>query len=176
MKKKATTRQKPFLLLEILITIALLSTCAVPLLRNPLYFYKKEITHLQDLAKIQLENESLAEIKELLLKNQIPWEDLSGKKKSAVIRNLPNKTLIIKGIKEETVPIYYRVWTKKEKKCQKDVVARILGIQISIKEPFNSKKKYTLHQVYAQKIKEDTFPKNTPSEDNILPNHLNNES
>lgn len=159
-------KKKSFILLEILIAVALITFCTIPLLRNPLYFYKKEMTDLQNLIYISLENETLMEVKKLLLTNQIPWEEFSCRGYNQVIkRKAPSKKILIEGFKEKEVDIYYRVWTKNEKKCQDRTIARRLGVQISIEKPFKEHYKKGeispfVHHLFAQKILKNT-PKKT---------------
>lgn len=156
--KKIIIKKRSFLLLEILIAVSLIVVCSVPLIRNPLCFYKKEMKNLEELSLVKLKKDALNNIKELLFKNEIPWADFAIRKKSQVPIRTFHKDLIIKGFKKKEVTVYYRIWTIEEKNCKDDTVCRKVGVQISIDRPFykkekGSKEKYDIYTLFAQKMK-----------------------
>ena len=152
--KKHSFKKRPFILLEILIAVALVTLCAIPLIRNPVYFYKKEMKNLEELALLRLENEAVLEIKQKLFKNEIPWDEFSIRdKQETIARTLLPKTFIVKGFKQEEMTVFYRVWTRKEKPCENETICRTLAIEVSINAPFKKDKKYTMHKAFAQKVK-----------------------
>ena len=153
--KKKRIKKKSFILLEILLAVSLLAMCSIPLMTNPMHFYKNEMIELEKTAMLNIEKEALFEIKQKLFKNEIPWDDFSPKnRKDVPIKNLPPKHLVVKGFKNKEVPIYYRIWTKKDKPCFNNIDCKYLNIQIAIdttiKKNDASNKLLPIHNVFAQ--------------------------
>lgn len=72
-------KKKPFLLLEILIAFFLVALCIVPLVRQPIEVFRAEMTKLEEMEKERLADWTFSEVKEMLLKNEIPWKKLPEK-------------------------------------------------------------------------------------------------
>lgn len=68
--------KRPYLLLELLIAFTIVSGCILPLVSNPLRFFRSEIRSLQRMELERLAEVSFASIKTSLYKNEIPWQDL----------------------------------------------------------------------------------------------------
>ncbi len=96
-------RKTPFLLLEILIALSLVMLCIVPLIVGPLNLYRSEINSLWDLEEERLAEWTFSEIKEKLLKNEIPWGRLPSEKNTSVSFNFPDATLFSTGGKSKKV-------------------------------------------------------------------------
>lgn len=71
MKKK-----KPFLLIEVLIALFLVTLIAIPLLTKPIFMYRSEMATLEEMERERLAAWTFVEIKEDLLNNKIAWEKL----------------------------------------------------------------------------------------------------
>lgn len=174
--KKLVIKKRNFLLLEILIAVSLIVMCSIPLIRNPICFYKKEIENLENLSYTKLRHEVLFEIKEMLFKNEIPWQDFATNKKSQAPVKTLTKTLTFKGIKTKKVPVYYRIWSIRDKNCQNDSVCRKVGVQISVDRPFykkekeGHKEKYEIYKLFAQKLK------NPPDQPSPIPSSSSEKS
>ncbi len=82
-------RKRSFILLEILIACSLLALCAAPLMSRPVFLYRSQMKALQNLELERLADLSFAEVKEMLLKNQIPWKKLPTEKKPKAEYPLP---------------------------------------------------------------------------------------
>lgn len=144
-------RKRNFLLLEILIAMGMLLLFSVPLLRNPLCFYKNEIEMLKNIEKLKLKKEVLLEIKERLYENKILWENLSNRNKELAKVYELKKKIHIGTIYEEEIPLYYRLWTKKEKISENETMFREIKVQIEF-APFVTNKKYSSYWITIKKI------------------------
>lgn len=146
-------KKKYFVLLEILIALFIITICSIPLISGPIYFYKKEVKSLEELELQRMEKKALFEIRKLLFENKIPWDSFSNKKKSeAQVFFLKEKILRLKNFNEKKVPVYYRIWTEKEKEGENSVIYRKLGVEISFFDPFKKRKKRFTHFLFARKI------------------------
>jgi hypothetical protein len=93
--KRARTKKHSFLLLELMVALALVSTCAIPLVRTPFLYMRRQTLALEEI-QLHLESEkALGFIKEKFYRNEIAWKDLdSGQKKPLVLSedslDLPN--------------------------------------------------------------------------------------
>ena len=130
-------KKKAFLLLEILITFVLVSVCAVPLVKQPLKLYKDEMVYLVGMEQERLADWTFTEIKEMLLKNEIPWEKIPEKKIETGPFLLPSALIDIPGCKPKTVERRFTLKGRGEKMGLHDEVYRHIGICI-----FLNNKKY----------------------------------
>jgi hypothetical protein len=146
-------KKRNFLLLEILLAVTLLALCIVPLVRNPICFYKKEMETLIDLEKKRIENEALLEIRQLLFKNQIPWNEFPMRnKEEALVKTLIlQKPITIGELKNKDLPLLYRIWTKQEKKVKQNKTCRKIAIEVTLDKEFKEGQKYTKMIVFIQK-------------------------
>jgi hypothetical protein len=90
-------KKKPFLLIEVLIALSLVTLCIGPLVRQPLKMYQIEVGKLESLEKERIADWAFTEVKERLLKNEIPWEKLPHKYQFSDSFPLPEKTLDLPG-------------------------------------------------------------------------------
>ncbi len=72
--------KRPFLLLELLIAFSLVSLFAFPLIFNPLNKLNNELTKLEEMERERYSELLLADIKERLYLNEIPWKKIPSKK------------------------------------------------------------------------------------------------
>jgi hypothetical protein len=111
------------------------------------------VKNLEELELQRMEKEALFEIRKLLFENKIPWDFLSSKKKSeAQVFFLEEKILSLKNFSEKKIPIYYRIWTEKEKEGENSATYRKLGVEISFFDPFKKRKKRFAHFLFARNI------------------------
>ncbi|MBS0620735.1 MAG: hypothetical protein JSS61_04680 [Verrucomicrobia bacterium] len=82
-------KKRAFLLLELLIGIFLIGLCAAPLARLPLRALREEIKSCYRLQLSRLADVQCAEIQAQLLRNEIPWEEISTRYHSRKARDLP---------------------------------------------------------------------------------------
>ena len=130
------------------------------------------MANLEELSLLEMKKEALFEIKQMLFKNEIPWDDFSiNKDTKAPLRSLSPKTLTIKGFKQKNIAIYYRLWTIKEKNCQHEIICRKVGVQIILskalekdeqifKKTYRNEKdrKNNTYIIFAEKKKEPLNP------------------
>ena len=100
MKKK-----RSFLLIEVLIAVLLVSICLIPLIRTPINSYRSEIEWLEEMEKERLAEWAFAEVKEKLLKNEIPWEKIPLPGAEAQPFELPQAQIQIPGCQPKSVNI-----------------------------------------------------------------------
>jgi hypothetical protein len=125
-------KKKPFILLEILIALFLVILCGFPLIKEPLKLYHDEIKQLEKMEKERLADWTFTEIKEILLKNGIPWEKIPAKgEKSEPFPLLPVK-LEIPGSHTRTIDRSFILSGRGEKMGEQNCVYRQLGIYIHL--------------------------------------------
>ena len=68
-----------------MVALALVSTCAIPLVRTPFLYMKRQTLALEEI-QLHLESEkALGVIKEKFYTNEIPWKDLESAQKKSLI-------------------------------------------------------------------------------------------
>ena len=127
-------KKRPVLLLEVLLALLLLVICAVPLVKQPLKLYREEITYLEKMEKERLADWSFTEIKELLLKNGIPWEKLPEKDGSAGPFFLPDAKLDVPGCKNCVVKRRFMLTGRGAKEGMQGQLYRQLGVYIFLND------------------------------------------
>jgi len=142
-----------FILLEILIALTLIVLLSIPLIRNPIYFYKKELCNLKEIELKNIENESFNMVKEMLFKNEVPLKKLIFEKKSETeFLPLPSQKFFIPGFTDKEIPIFYRITLQKlasnPKKVKENKYYR-LNVEIALE---NQKNLYPPHTVIVQQI------------------------
>lgn len=125
-------KKRPFLLIEALIALSLLFICAVPLVKQPLQFYKDEINFLTQMEIERLADWTFTEVKELLLQNEIPWEKIPGKGEKTGPFSLEPSTIRIPGYAAKEVKRSFTLEGKGEKTSIKKVLYRQIYLSIWI--------------------------------------------
>ncbi|KPK33297.1 MAG: hypothetical protein AMS24_01585 [Chlamydiae bacterium SM23_39] len=144
-------KKRSFVLLEILIALFLISICTALIISNPLYFYKREIKELEELELKILEYEVFCKIKKKLIKNKISIKDLPKKKEEAKYLRLKDERIVIDGLIDKKIPIYYLIWGRAKSGINEKYVK--LHLQISLKEPFKKRgRKYFIYFLFIKKI------------------------
>ncbi len=96
-------KKRTFLLLEILIALFLVSLCILPLVQYPLRMLKIEREKLEEMEKERMADWTFSEVKELLLKNEIPWEKIPKKGETSPPFPLPDLLLQLPGCKPKKI-------------------------------------------------------------------------
>ena len=130
----AVMKKRTFLLLEILIGLLLVITCIVPLVKQPLKYYKEEMECLERLELERLADWTFTEVKEILLKNEIPWEKIPKKKEQTAHFSLPSASIEIPGNKAKEVARSFMLTGRGEKTGSKGEMVRQLGVYIFLNE------------------------------------------
>lgn len=142
-----------FILLEILIALTLIVLLSIPLIRNPIYFYKKELGNLKEIELRNIESESFNTVKEMLFKNEIPLKKIIFEKKSEIeFLPLPSQKLLIPGFTDKEIPIFYRITLHKlssNPKKFKETKYYRLNVEIALE---NQKNLYPPHSIIVQQI------------------------
>jgi type II secretory pathway pseudopilin PulG len=72
-------KRRPFVLLEVLIAFSLIALFAPLLMKLPVKLYKSQIEQLEEMERQRLADFAFSEVKEMLLKQSIPWKELPPK-------------------------------------------------------------------------------------------------
>lgn len=131
-------KKRSFLLLEVLIALSLVILCSVPLVNQPLKLYKKEIKNLETMEMERLADWTFTEVKEILLKNEIPWKKIPAKSETTDLFPLPPATIHIPGCNPKTIERSFQLSGRGEKMGADNAAIRQLGVYI-----FLGKEKYT---------------------------------
>ncbi len=134
-------KKKPFLLLEILIAFLLVAVCAVPLVTQPLKLYRAEMKFLEQMERERLANWTFSELKEKLLKNEIPWGKIPQKGMKGQPIPLPPAFIQIPGCAPKKVERTFTLMCKGEKKGLKEEIYRLLYVRIDFSPRLFPKKK-----------------------------------
>jgi hypothetical protein len=159
-------RKHPFLLLELLIAMGLLSLCIVPLARMPMSALNSEIKTYQRLQLYRINDVVFADVKAALYANEIPWEqlDVLRKDKSLILtKKIPIK---LKGIGVRQLECACYAWSSASKKGKNQEECRLVNIEVRFTTPsqrrfflFNNRFRDVLsfhHKVFiTQQLKKD---------------------
>lgn len=127
-------KKRPFLLLEVLIALLLVILCAVPLVNQPLKLYKKEIKNLETMEMERLADWTFTEVKEILLKNEIPWKKIPAKAETTALFSLPPSTIQIPGCTPKKIERSFQLSGRGEKIGTGNATVRQLGVYIFLNE------------------------------------------
>ncbi len=125
-------KKKAFLLLETLIALSLAITCAIPLAAYPLKIYRHHIHSLVQIEKERLADATLVQIKEKLLKNEIPWEKIPEWKASSETFHLPSIKIEIPSCFSREIKCTFSITTKREKKTDSGEITRYLHLTLKL--------------------------------------------
>lgn len=148
MKKK-----HPFLLLEILIAIFLVSLCLIPLIQTPIRSYRNEFRLLEEIERDRLADWTFSEIKEKLLKNEFPWENFPTPTLTTRPFSLPDATLQIPGLPTKTIQrkFSFKCGKKGEKVGPKGEIYRLVTLSIHF-SPSPPKAKEYSYRLFLRKL------------------------
>lgn len=106
--------------------------CILPLAKQPLQLYKSEYVYLEKMELERLADWTFTEVKELLLKNEIPWEQIPGKSVETESFFLPPSTIQIPGYAPKKVERSFFLTGRGEKLGLAGETYRQLGIYIHL--------------------------------------------
>lgn len=144
-------KKHSFLLLEILIGFTLVIYCIAPIVKNSISLYRGETTRLEKLELERLADWTFSEIKEMLLKNEIPWSKLPELNETTSPFTLPEKTIHLPGSSKKTISRTFTLFGKGEKPGKNNEEYRNLYINISLDD-----QKYT-YRLPVQKLNKSTL-------------------
>jgi hypothetical protein len=123
--------KRNFLLMEVLLAIALVAVFAAPLMRWPIKHYRSQISRLESFECQRIADWTFSEIKELLLKEGIRWENLPSKGQK-ITQTLSDAKLLIPRLPSRSVHRSYTLSCKGEKQGLHGEIFRIYRVEICI--------------------------------------------
>ena len=159
MKKKRT-----FLLLEILIAIFIVSLCLIPLIQAPIRSYRAEMRLLEEMEGERLADWTFSEIKEKLLKNEIPWEKLPGTEVKSAPFSLPSATIQIFGAKTKKIERTFTLKCGKigERTGKNGEVYRMFTVAIDFEPRLSQRKRDKRRGDYTYRLQARKLPREVP--------------
>ncbi|MBI5272373.1 MAG: hypothetical protein HY861_00120 [Chlamydiia bacterium] len=136
-------KKQPFVLFEILIALTLVILCAVPLALKPIQLYRSEMRFFEELEGERLADLTFSEIKESLLRNEIPWKDLPTMNETTESFPLPSSAIYIPGKEPKSIERSFTLFCKGEKRGIENQVYRLLHVKIALRPQLLRKKEKT---------------------------------
>lgn len=134
-------KKRTFLLFEILIAFLLVTLCLVPLISQPLKLYRTDMIFLEELERERLADWTFTEVKEKLLKHEIPWEKLPSKGNKLNSISLPPSVIQIPGCTPKKIERSFVLSCRGEKIGLQDEIYRSIWITIDFSPNLLKKKK-----------------------------------
>lgn len=125
-------KKRTFLLLEILIAFFLVSLCIVPLVKQPLQLYRSELERLEGMEMERLADWTFSEVKEMLLKNEIPWAKIPNKSETTDPFPLADGVIQLPGSKAKTIRRSFTLYGNGVKPGKDGADYRQLGIYVDL--------------------------------------------
>jgi len=135
--------KRPFLLLEVLISILIVSLCLIPFIHGPISTYRDEMKLLEEMERERLAEYSFIEVKEKLLSREIPWEKIPGKGETSFVFHLTPKFLEIPETKRKKIERSFTLRCTGEKEGEKGEVYKMLKVDLLFSPPLKKEKKHT---------------------------------
>lgn len=136
---KAIRKKANILLLEILVALAIVSMCAIPIARQPIRYFKMSIKAIHKMESERIAELSCLEIKEKLYNNEISWDRLPKGRKNTLFIPLSPHTLKVDAISDITLQRKIHLWWNHEKKGANNLTYRLLHIVVQLDQQ-NGKK------------------------------------
>lgn len=127
-------KKRTFLLLEVLLAFSLVTLCIIPLVRQPLKLYKSEVECLEKLEMERLAEWTFSEIKEILLRNEIPWEKIPAKSTTSEPFPLSDAKVEIPGCKTRIIKRSFTLTGRGEKRGSEKTLYRQLGVYLLLND------------------------------------------
>lgn len=115
--------------------------CGVPLIVEPLRLYLKEMKLLEETEGERLADWTFSEIKETLLKNEIPWKELPSDEESAITYRLEPAAIQIPGRSQKKINRTFTLKCRKEKEGLQGEIYRIFDVNIYFEPRLSTRKK-----------------------------------
>lgn len=116
--------------MEVLIAIALLSVFAPWLMRLPINHYKQQINRLESLERQRIADWTYSEVKELLIKQTIPWEQLPEFAQPPASHYLPPVQIHLPGFTPKTEKRSFTLQCIKEKEGKQGDIFRLYQLKV----------------------------------------------
>ena len=142
----------PFLLLEVLIALSLVLLCAIPLILKPIRTYRSEMESLEEAEGERLADWTFSEIKELMLKNGIPWEKLPNHHTTTGSFPLAPGSIQVPGRETKKIARSFTLFGKGEKSGIGGEIYRLFYVNIEFNPSLSKKKKIYTYRLVVQRI------------------------
>ena len=121
--------KRPFLLLELLIAFSLVAIFSFPLIFNPLNKLNQELKKLEEIERERLSELLLAEVKDQLYLNAIPWEKIPLSKPKTPFQDLKigDFTFYLGDLKKQR-SVHFDIFLYWDSIPKKDKGGRAFGI------------------------------------------------
>lgn len=151
-------QKRPMILLDVMIALALVILCAVPLLLKPIRIYRSELKVLEAGEGQRLADLTFAEVKESLLQNKIGWDKLPSFNKTSEVFYLKPFVLEIPERSPKQIERFFTLYCKGEKKGLGGETYRMIYVSIGFRPKLSMKKNGDGNYVYRvalKKLRED---------------------
>lgn len=145
-------KKRSFILLEILISISLILLCGLPLILRPMQMQRQEMTFLWEIEGERLADWTFSEIKEKLLRNEIPWKKLPTLKKNKETYSLPDAELSLPNRNKKIIRREFTLACKNEKEGQNEEIYRLFEVKIYFYPSLKKKSATYQYQVLVRKV------------------------
>ena len=147
-------QKRPFVLLEVVIALGLLMLLIFPLLESPVLLYREGAFAFQESEGERLADWTFTEIREALLRHEIPWEKLPAfdeEKGPFILR--PKEIRTASGKTQDIQRTYtLACWKKMEKVAEGGRITRLLEVGISFDPPLRRKNNKPDKRAYRYRI------------------------
>lgn len=141
-------KKRPFVLLEVIIALTLVALCAIPLILKPIRVYRSEMRSLEEGEGERLADWTFSEIKERLLKNEIPWEKLPALNETTPPFLMSSSTISVPGRKPKRIERAFTLYGKGEKQGIGGEIYRMIYVKIHFSPELSRRKKKENTYVY----------------------------
>ena len=117
--------------MEVLMAIAIVALFAAPLMRWPINYYRSQMDRLEAFERQRIADWSFSEVKELLLKEFIPWDRLPVKDQSITFP-LPDASFIIPHLPTRPIHRSFTLKCQGEKQGKNGEIFRIYYVDITL--------------------------------------------
>lgn len=141
-------KKHPFILLELLIAISLVTTVILPFIDQPFFYLKEEVNSLVKMELERAAEAALVDIKGDLYQNKIDWETLT-KRGSPSLPDLEKKIQISlpNNIQKTFLQqVYFCLY--KQKKGQGDNELFLIHVRATFREPKSKKIALSIRKEY----------------------------
>ena len=126
-----SNRSRSFLLFEALIALLIVTLFITPVIKFPILYFKKQIEHLSGFEKRRIADWTYSEIKEMFLREAIPWHKLPKKEeKESPPFPLPETKLAVPTLNSRMISRNFILKCLREKEGLKGETYRLYEVII----------------------------------------------
>jgi len=146
-----TNKKQSFLLLEVLIALALVIVCVIPIIVKPIEAYRFEMRTFEEMERERLADWTFSEIKEKLYKNEISWGKIPSLKKVAGPFVLNPAKIQVPGLKAKCVERTFSLYCRGEKQGRAGETFRMIYVKIEFRPALTKKQKIYTYRTIVEK-------------------------